>query len=861
MSERVIFREEIDLQRNPELLSPPYLVEPLYRCATSVTVKGFVPEAELDIEVIGVSFDTIVAGFPEPHGETFHLPDPLEIQQEVRVRQRTADGQSDWSATVSVRDHTEDYPAGPPRPQINPAPVYACGSRTGVGNLLPGGNVWITADGTEVGRVEGCNDQQGVNVNPNYSLGQIARAHFELCGDESAPSEASEAGHAPNPLPIPNFDPIYEQSEQIRITNIVNGARLTIYRNGSNIGTWSCWGGALLMGLSSPALLSDTFDAEQRMCPSDPASGTGTGPVSSCSSLPAPGVYPVQLGDKQIRLSSFVPGGRIEVYLNLIKVGEGSGPIVQFMNPAEVKHGDVLHVFQNVGNCIGQTGLEITPVCIAPPLAGDPSAYDVFPVGFMEYADGDVKGSVYYPAQDDGEGQDFNERLAELGRVPIVFMAHGNHSPADPSYLGYDYFQKDLAKMGMIAVSVDCNALNGPFGGVGNIEDRADLIIENIAHFQNLDATAGTAFSGRIDFEQLGLMGHSRGGDAAVTIPTVIPLAGVTIRSVLSLAPTNFRFWFGLDTLQPEGYAFMTLLPAGDGDVKDNNGAQFYDQAVQVPFKSQLYVHNTNHNFYNREWLVDDGLGPAVLSRHQHERVLTVYGCALFRSTLLGHPGMLAYLSNHQLPTGVRTDKVHLSFEWEERLTVDNHEENNGIGDNSLGGPTDQLGVTADEFAFHISSLQGLAPFNATFFGENLGMVLQVEEQNGIFRSELPDAVDVKNKEVWLRAAEVYNAPLPIRSTGFELGLEDVNETVVWVDSDDVGGLLRPYDRRSDDLARYGTDFSKTMLKTMRFPASCFQQRDERFEIEAIRAVLIRLNREDSRPIAIDDLHIIERVW
>jgi len=34
-------------------------------------------------------------------------------------------------------------------------------------------------------------------------------------------------------------------------------------------------------------------------------------------------------------------------------------------------------------------------------------------------------------------------------------MAHGNHCPAsDPSHLGYDYFQADLAKMGIIAVSV-----------------------------------------------------------------------------------------------------------------------------------------------------------------------------------------------------------------------------------------------------------------------------------------------------------------------------------------------------------------------------------------------------------------------
>jgi len=49
--------------------------------------------------------------------------------------------------------------------------------------------------------------------------------------------------------------------------------------------------------------------------------------------------------------------------------------------------------------------------------------------------------------------------------------------------------------------------------------------------------------SSTIDFKRLGLMGHSRGGDAVVTVPTVISLPGVAIRGVLALAPTNFRFW------------------------------------------------------------------------------------------------------------------------------------------------------------------------------------------------------------------------------------------------------------------------------------------------------------------------------
>jgi hypothetical protein len=357
-----------------------------------------------------------------------------------------------------------------------------------------------------------------------------------------------------------------------------------------------------------------------------------------------------------------------------------------------------------------------------------------------------------------------------------------------------------------------------------------------------------------------------------VLVPDVITLPGVRIRSVISLAPTDT----GASTGQPDGYAFMTILPAGDRDVWTNDGAKFYDQAKPAPFKSQLYVHDANHNFFNREWVLDDGqivgalagmshpprTGP-LMTRYQHERILSAYGCAFYRAALLGHTGMLDFLSAHGLPGGVRTDRVHLSFQWNEALTVDNHEENNDITKNSLDGPTSQTALSAEEFAFHQSSFMGLATFNDTFFGKSLGMVIQCERLGGTFRSELPDPLDVTAREIWLRGAEVYTGSLPADATAFDLGLEDVNGTTVWVSSDDIGGFLRPFDRRADDLAapRIGSDKSKTMLKTMRFPVGCFAAQNEKLELNAIRAILIRCNREDRRPMAFDDLQIVGKAW
>jgi hypothetical protein len=165
MDQRVVSRRELDLKDDPSLLSPPWLAQP-YACATSVTVYGFVPHAELEIEVAGASVLTQTVGFPKPVGATLSLPAALGTGDAVRVRQSFGGAQSDWSSAVAAQDHTIGFPAGPPRPQINPAPVFECGIRTGVSNLLAGANVWTTADGSEVGRVDGCNPQQGLDISP-----------------------------------------------------------------------------------------------------------------------------------------------------------------------------------------------------------------------------------------------------------------------------------------------------------------------------------------------------------------------------------------------------------------------------------------------------------------------------------------------------------------------------------------------------------------------------------------------------------------------------------------------------------------------------------------------------------------------
>lgn len=853
--------EELDLRDDPEVISPPYIEEPLYECSIAVTVKGFIANADVELQIDGATVSIDPAGQPEPQGYTFVPLPPLNAGQSVRARQHAAGVVSDWSKTVVVGSLEEDFPSGLPRPQINPAPVYKCGSRTGVSNLLTGSNVWIEADGTEVGRVEGAQEQQGVNVNPDYSLNQSVRAYTEMCGFESSPSVEHITQLPPSPLPTPEIDDVYEGSEQIRIKNLVNGARFILTRNGTNLGEWRTWGGSHLVTMSPAVVAGETLTVVQRMCADE--SDPGDGEVKPCSELPAPSVAPIQSGDTSIRILNPLAGVTIKVFAGFEKIGEGGGSVIQLIRP--IGFNETVYVIQSTGECMSNWATEVNALCVAPPVSGNPSTVDFFPIGHMDYQSGNLYGIVYYPAVDDGEKEAFHKKLAT---VPIVFIAHGNHAifynPDNreqescsnlggwvslPNHLGYRYLQQALARMGIISVSINMNETNCK-GGFINIEDRAELLLATVDLFKNYHAGDSEILKGHIDFDRAGFLGHSRGAEAVILAANEAPgSVEVNIKCVISLAPTDFGQWDGPGSFTPGEYPFMTILPAGDGDVWSNDGARFYDMQKPSPFKSQLYVHNANHNYFNREWPFNEGVPSAqIMTRGNHERILSAYSCALIRRFLLG-ANTLDYLTYRRLPAGVAHEQVHLSFEFTDQLTVDDHQQNNTITVNSLGLPTQQTnGLQADEYNFSQYS-SPIAQYNNTFFGNTIGMVTECERTNGLFRTEIEEMDLPENYEIWIRVAEVSTGRgIPSGQTGFELGLEDVEGRVVWVDSDAVGGVPRPYDR---------PDIIKTMLKTLRFRSGCFKAQDEFFNIQRLSAILIRCNREKPRPLAFDVLQIV----
>ncbi|TXH67121.1 MAG: hypothetical protein E6Q83_18525 [Thiothrix sp.] len=288
-------------------------------------------------------------------------------------------------------------------------------------------------------------------------------------------------------------------------------------------------------------------------------------------------------------------------------------------------------------------------------------------------------------------------RPQSRGRYPLVVFLHGNHATCGkiipeleireddnidytttgtcpegyvvtPNHMGYTYLATNLAKQGFVVVSINANrginAADGEMKDWGLNLRRGRLVLRHLQKLAQWNSQGGAPASlgfelkGLMDFSQVGLMGHSRGGEgmrAAVTLyndpgsawPELIK--GLKVRSLFEIGPVDGQAG---RTLNANGLVWNVLLPACDGDVSDLQGVKPFDRMLQdtsetqALTKSTFQVFGANHNFYNTEWQISDSTGCRgqtplfnILKGSISQRRTALYSLIpFFRSNLGKHP-------------------------------------------------------------------------------------------------------------------------------------------------------------------------------------------------------------------------------
>ncbi|HEY6408413.1 MAG TPA: hypothetical protein VIY29_13175, partial [Ktedonobacteraceae bacterium] len=173
---------------------------------------------------------------------------------------------------------------------------------------------------------------------------------------------------------------------------------------------------------------------------------------------------------------------------------------------------------------------------------------------------------------------------------------HGN-SNMQTSYLGYNYLLDHLASHGFIAMSI-----YAPPGTM--IETRARAILKHLEIMAQNNTNPGL-FQGHLDLGQIGIMGHSRGGEAVVRAARIntSEALGWNLHAGISLAPTDF-FHYG-----DPGLPLLVIYGSNDGDVAgwwaappsaSFTGFDIYDEAGKP--RSFVFVYGATHDRFNSEW-------------------------------------------------------------------------------------------------------------------------------------------------------------------------------------------------------------------------------------------------------------------
>ena len=304
--------------------------------------------------------------------------------------------------------------------------------------------------------------------------------------------------------------------------------------------------------------------------------------------------------------------------------------------------------------------------------------------------------------------------------APLILLLHGNHGNCresldsvddycstnqdhecpwsgwvtTPNAEGMAFQAETLAAQGYIAASISGNAMNCRDD---YILERAQLIVAHLRAWHDWQNAGSSPLSDELtqyaNLEMVGLIGHSRGGDAVSHVPTLLqnnPEEGVHVESVFSIAPTDFHTAEVLDT------HYATLLPACDGDVASLSGREIYDRSVQdgnPVWQAQALYIGANHNFFSTEWAYNDGgwvcRDAEMVGKQAQQGWLEATIGPWFQATLEQGTFRPDILAESGVPPAVeswagRTLDVRWSFSSDDRLRIDDMEGSDSPNTNLL---------------------------------------------------------------------------------------------------------------------------------------------------------------------------------
>lgn len=530
-----------------------------------------------------------------------------------------------------------------------------------------------------------------------------------------------------------------------------------------------------------------------------------------------------------------------------------------------------------------------------------------------------IEGLIRYPAETAGDNKNFSTLKS---KYPLVMLAHGRHSPVDlereaadesikldgagdpifiktgagdvaefKNFEGLEYLASHLASYGFVAVSLNLNGKFDPATRVGQlvepqgvtvscrpfkmdqvaIEHRALTILQTVRTIKDKNAN-DPIFKDKIDEATIGLIGHSRGGEAVVqaqeTNKALIPLGlDEKLKAIVSIAPTDSR---NVNVEIP----YLAIVGTDDGDVFDLEGLRIYDRAK--PPRHLIVVVGGIHNGFSSNWRErDEVLVPPPVSRAQHEIIAKGYINLFLQRYLNGLHGEVSYFTlDRRLDLPASVD-LHFSYQGLAGLTVDTFEDtpadkqkntlNEKAADSSL--------VSFEELDLHRFKATPPDPINGctdinlkTWFQDTTGLMVEWNTLSASYSSELGGRSAANFEALSFRVGQDTTINPASLDQDFKVTLTDSDGQKATVKASDFGKMPFPRTKQLPDfdgLLRVKKDglgnpitfaIPMSLLKTIRIPLRKFVEKNAKLKLDSLAKITFEFNEKIPGRIAVDDI-------
>jgi len=491
---------------------------------------------------------------------------------------------------------------------------------------------------------------------------------------------------------------------------------------------------------------------------------------------------------------------------------------------------------------------------------GDRGIYRSWLLG-LDVAKAPIKGSIWYPNG--------------IENCPILFIIHGNHTIGVPSYEGYDYLGEYLASYGYVVVSVDENVLNELSG---ENDARAILLLENIKTIKTFNEEENNILYNKANFNEIGLLGHSRGGEAVATAClfnslTKYPENGLrgftydfSIKSIVAIAPSVNQYMPADHPVVINNVSYLLLQGANDQDIYGYMGTTQFDNVILESgtknFKSSLYIANANHGQFNSIWGNLDMQFPYswwlnvenLLGQQEQQQIAKTMIKSFLDVTLKGAEENKGILSNYEEYSNLLPNTLYIQrYQAAGETMLANFEEDADV----TTGTMEDVTLVAHQINSWKEEVEEYA--NSNFGGKRANHILSLKWE----KTEVPNyilsfhEIDLRNATILFNVADADETKIEKMENMLTcyIELKDVDGNIAVADTRNYGAIYPPIPVKLGKV-QYVTGESeyKIVLQDIQIPIDDFVLQGETFAKDQVVSITIKVKDRDSGMIFLDNI-------